>query len=151
MENVLRHLWPTLDDRHLLAAMRISIFVFTALVLTYSILSVGTPIYDMVSNAYQITLVGSFVPLTFGLYWRKATTQGAIGSIVLGIGVWALLTFVPALSSFFPGQLGGLLASIAGMLVGSLMPQFIQDRQTDESKMYHVHPAHLGQDAPAST
>lgn len=144
VENVLRHLWPTLDDRHLLKAMRISIFVFAALVLTYAIASQGSSIYDMVSNAYQVTLVGSFVPLTFGLYWRRASTQGAMASIVLGIVVWALLTFVPGAKLYFPSPLGGLLASITGMIVGSLMPQYIMDRQTTESKMYHVHPAHLG-------
>ncbi len=96
MENVLRHLWPTLDDRHLLSAMRISIFVFAASVLTYAIASEGSSIYEMVSDAYQVTLVGSFVPLTFGLYWKRATTQGALASIILGITTWALLTFIPA-------------------------------------------------------
>ena len=151
VENVLRHLWPTLDDKHLLAAMRISIFVFAASVLTYAILSEGSSIYEMVSDAYQITLVGSFVPLTFGLYWRRASTQGALASIVLGIAVWAILTFVPGIGESFPAPLGGVLASIAGMVVGSLMPQYMPNRQTDESKMYHVHPAHLGQDTPASS
>ena len=45
----------------------------------------GTPIYELVSGAYQVTLVGAFVPLVCGLYWKRATTQGAIFSIVLGI------------------------------------------------------------------
>ncbi len=76
VENVLRHLRPSLDERQLLSAMRISIFVFAAAVLTYAIVSEGSSIYEMVSDAYQVTLVGSFVPLTFGLYWRRATTQG---------------------------------------------------------------------------
>lgn len=152
VENVLRHLWPTLDDRHLLTAMRVSIFVFAALVLTYAIASEGSSIYEMVSDAYQVTLVGSFVPLTFGLYWKRATTQGALASIVLGITTWALLTFIPAPGEnlpapgeYVPAPLAGVLASIAGMIVGSLMPQYMEDRQTDESKMYHVHPAHLGE------
>ena len=39
----------------------------------------------MVSGAYQVTLVGAFVPLVAGLYWKRATTQGAIFSIVLGV------------------------------------------------------------------
>jgi Na+/proline symporter len=47
-------------------------------VLTYSIKMEGTPIYELVSSAYQVPLVGAFVPLVFGLYWKRATTQGAI-------------------------------------------------------------------------
>jgi putative FmdB family regulatory protein len=42
----------------------------------------GTPIYELVSGAYQVPLVGAFVPLVCGLYWKRATTQGAIASIV---------------------------------------------------------------------
>ncbi len=151
VENVLRHLWPSLDDRHLLRAMRISIFVFAASVLSYAIMSEGSSIYEMVSDAYQITLVGSFVPLVFGLYWRKATTQGAVLSIVFGITTWGLLTFIPGLAEEYPAPLCGVLASVFGMIVGTWMPQWIEDRQTDESRMYHVHPAHLGQEPADET
>ena len=56
-------------------------------VLAYAIIMKGTPIYELVSAAYQVTLVGAFVPLVFGIYWKRATTQGAIFSLVLGIGV----------------------------------------------------------------
>ena len=48
----------------------------------------GTSIYDLVSAAYQVTLVGAFVPLVMGLYWKRATTQGAILSLALGIATW---------------------------------------------------------------
>lgn len=161
VENVLRHLWPTLDDRHLLTAMRITILIFTALVLTYAICVHGTSIYDMVSAAYQVTLVGSFVPLVFGLYWKRATTQGALLSIILGVGVWLSLTVcslagaeletslgtvLRAIGDSFPAQLAGLLASVFGMLAGSLMPQGIRDEKTSEEKEYRVHPEHLGHD-----
>jgi solute:Na+ symporter, SSS family len=148
VENILRHLWPTLDDRHMLSAMRITILAFTSIVLTYAILMQGTSIYDMVSAAYQVTLVGSFVPLAFGLYWRRATTQGALLSIFCGVGVWLTLTLNSAWGEVIPGQLGGLAASVIGMVLGSLLPQWIRSSQTTEEKAYHVHPAHLGHDAP---
>lgn len=141
VENILRHLWPTLDDRHLLKAMRISIFVFAFSVLTYAIVSHGTPIYDMVSAAYQITLVGAFVPLAFGVYWRRATTQGAIASIVFGVGVWLVFTLVSSLGKEFPSQLAGLIASIIGMIFGSLLPQWIAHSPATEEATYQVHPA----------
>ena len=144
VENILRHLWPSLDDRHMLSAMRITILVFTSIVLTYAILMQGTSIYDMVSAAYQVTLVGSFVPLSFGLYWRSATTQGALASIALGVSVWLVLTLVPALGEMLPSPLGGLLAAILGMLMGSKLPQWIPHSPASEEKTYKVHPEHLG-------
>ncbi|WP_284620331.1 sodium:solute symporter family protein [Aquabacterium humicola] len=129
VENILKNLRPHMSDRQQLLAMRWSIVVFAALVLAYAIAMKGTPIYDLVSSAYQVTLVGAFVPLVFGVYWKRATTQGAILSVAAGIGVW--IVFFPQVSTLgedFPGQLAGLLAGIVGMVAGSLMPQFLRNR-----------------------
>jgi Na+/proline symporter len=82
-----------------------------------------------VSEAYQITLVGAFVPLTLGLYWKRATTQGAVLSLALGVTTWILL-LIPALNRWdgdIPGQLAGLLAALIGMIAGSLLPQWLPD------------------------
>jgi Na+/proline symporter len=94
----------------------------------------GTSIYEMVSSAYQVPLVGAFVPLTFGLYWKRASTQGAIVAIVLGLSVWAVLLFTP-LGEEFPAQLAGLLASLLGMVIGSLAPQFIHNTHASHHKL----------------
>ncbi|MDB5943251.1 MAG: sodium:solute symporter [Ramlibacter sp.] len=125
-ENIWRQFVPRTSDRQELMTMRITVLVFSAFVLAYAIYSQGTPIYEMVSGAYQVTLVGAFVPLVFGLYWKKASTQGAIFSIVLGLLTWALFLATPA-GEQFPAQLAGLLAGLAGMLVGSLGPQAIRN------------------------
>ena len=124
VENIWRQFKPGMDDREELKTMRITVLVFSTLVLTYAIVMQGTPIYEMVSGAYQVTLVGAFVPLVFGLYWKKATTQGALLSITLGVAVWLLLLFTPA-GAVFPAQLAGLLAALVGMLAGSLGPQVL--------------------------
>lgn len=136
VENILKNLKPGMSDRQVLLSLRVTILVFTALVLTYAISMQGTAIYDMVSSAYQVTLVGAFVPLTFGLYWKRATTQGAILSIVAGIGTW--IPFVVNsvwgdghYNEVIPGQLAGLLAALAGMWLGSLLPQLIRDHRTE--------------------
>ncbi|NRF69072.1 sodium:solute symporter family protein [Aquincola sp. S2] len=129
VENILKNLRPHMNDRQQLLAMRWSIVIFAALVLAYAIAMKGTPIYDLVSSAYQVTLVGAFVPLAMGVYWKRATTQGAIFSVAAGIGVWIL--FFPQISTLgeaFPGQLAGLIAALVGMVAGSLMPQFLQNR-----------------------
>jgi SSS family transporter len=135
VENILKNIRPGMTDRQILLSLRITILVFTALVLTYAIKMQGTAIYDMVSSAYQVTLVGAFVPLTFGLYWQRATTQGAVLSIFAGIGVWAAFLFNSAWGDAFPGQLAGLLAALAGMFAGSLLPQFITDHRTRQAHM----------------
>jgi solute:Na+ symporter, SSS family len=129
VENILKNLMPGMSDKQELRLMRITIFVFTGLVLAYAIAMKGTPIYELVSAAYQVPLVGAFVPLTFGLYWKRATTQGAVLSIVLGIGTLALFTFVPEWGEAFPGQLAGLILALAGMVLGSLAPQLLADHQ----------------------
>jgi Na+/proline symporter len=122
-----------MSDQATLRAMRISVLVFTVCVLGYAITMQGTSIYELVSGAYQVPLVGAFTPLVFGLYWKRATTQGAITSVVLGLGTWLLFIAVPGWAEAFPQQLAGLLAAITGMLVGSLMPQFMADHKG------HVH------------
>src|SRR5437899_9777564 len=118
-----------MSDKQQLFATRVSIVAFAELVLAYAIALKGTSIYDLVSAAYQVTLVGAFVPLVTGLYWKRATTQGAIASLVLGVGTW-LLFFpqVTTLGQEFPGQLAGLIAAFAGMVVGSLAPQRLKNR-----------------------
>ncbi len=129
VENILKNLRPNMSDRQQLFAMRATIVVFASLVLAYAIVMKGTPIYDLVSAAYQVTLVGAFVPLVMGLYWHRATTQGAIASLAAGIGTWIL--FFPQLSSLgerFPGQLAGLIAALVGMVFGSLLPQVLKNR-----------------------
>ncbi|KQV98005.1 sodium:solute symporter family protein [Rhizobacter sp. Root1221] len=127
VENIWRQFVPRRSDRQELLTMRIAVLVFSVCVCAYAIALQGTPIYDMVSGAYQVTLVGAVVPLTFGLYWKRATTQGAALSIGLGAAVW--LAFLnTSIGAVFPAQLAGFLAAIAGMLVGSLAPQVVLNR-----------------------
>ena len=143
VENILKNLRPGMTDRQQLLAMRLTIVAFTGIVLAYAIAMKGTPIYDLVSTAYQVTLVGAFVPLVMGLYWKRATTQGAIVSVAAGIAVWVL--FFPqlggeALSKEFPGQLAGLIAAFLGMIAGSLAPQILRDRQEPRATMAGLTP-----------
>lgn len=134
VENIWRQFRPRLGDQQELKTMRVTVLVFSALVLLYAIRMQGTPIYEMVSGAYQVTLVGAFVPLVFGLYWKKASTQGAIFSIVLGILTWGLFLATPA-GEAFPAQLAGVLAALVGMLAGSLGPQAIANRHAGHHKL----------------
>ena len=129
VENILRNLKPGMSDQQTLKAMRVSVVVFTFCVLVYSITMEGSSIYELVSGAYQVPLVGAFVPLLMGVYWKRATTQGALLAVVLGMGVWLWFVASPVLNEAFPQQLAGLIASFTGMLGGSLLPQFIADQK----------------------
>jgi SSS family transporter len=125
VENILKNIIGTQEDKKALLTMRISLFVFTGCVLIYAIVMEGTPIYELVSGAYQFPLVGAFIPLVCGLYWKKATTQGAIYSITLGLAAWLTFMLTP-LGEQFPQQFAGLLGAIVGMVAGSLLPQAIK-------------------------
>ncbi len=133
-ENIWRQFRPQMSDRQELKTMRITVLVFSTLVLIYAISMQGTSIYEMVSGAYQVTLVGAFVPLVAGLYWSRATTQGAVFSIVLGILSWLLFLMTPA-GEEFPAQLAGLLAAVVGLLMGSLGPQALADQRASHHKL----------------
>ena len=136
-ENIWRQFFPHQSDQQELKAMRITVLVFSVLVLGYAIVMQGTSIYEMVSGAYQVTLVGAFVPLAFGLYWKKASTQGALFAIVMGLLTWLLFMLTPA-GEEFPAQLAGVLASLAGMLIGSLGRQAIRNQHAGHHKLVGV-------------
>jgi len=122
-ENVLRPFMPHTSDRQLLLNTRIILVTFTAGALLFALNSKST-MYEMVQNAYNVTLAGAFIPLVAGAYWKKATTQGALLSIVMGIGTWLTANTV-APEAMVPPNLLGFFASIIGMLMGSLAPQLL--------------------------
>jgi Na+/proline symporter len=133
-ENILRPTFKHLSDRQLLRLMRVVVLCFTVMVTVFSIWS-DLPIYNMVENAYSVTLVGAFVPLAFGLYWKRSNTQGALLSIFLGVAVW--VGWPKGAEEFCPGNLAGLFASLAGMLVGSMMSELVGAKSREAP-----HPAH---------
>ena len=122
-ENILKHFaFGDMSDKQMLRTMRIILLTFGVLVLWFALNSESS-IFHMVENAYKVTLVGAFVPLAFGLYWRRANNQGAILSILLGLGSWLLMELLTP-QTYWPPQLVGLLMSVAGMLLGSSLPEF---------------------------
>jgi SSS family transporter len=121
-ENILkRFLRKDLSDRQFLLTMRLVVIGFGVFVTIFALNSESS-IYEMVGNAYKVTLCGAFVPLVFGLYWKKATSAGALLSIVFGVGTWLVLEWVSP-EGFVPPQLAGLIASAVWMVIGSLATQ----------------------------
>jgi Na+/proline symporter len=120
-ENVIRRVLPDLSDPQFLRMMRVVLVVFACVVLAIA-LSSSSSIYSLVVNTYKVTLVAAFVPLCAGLFWPKATTQGALLAIVTGLLTWILCEILGSANSVWPPQLLGFLVAIAGMVVGSLLP-----------------------------
>ena len=145
-ENVLRPFVPHMGDRQFLLTLRIILVTFTAAALLFALNSKST-MYEMVQNAYNVTLVGAFVPLLAGAYWKRATTQGALASIVFGVGTWLTATQV-APDALVPANLLGLFASAIFMGLGSIAPQVLRhhgrsiEHTTQAAAQPHAKKAH---------
>ena len=112
-----------MSEKKLLIMTRWVVGVFSVLVTLYALWSLNqeTGIHQMVENAYKVTLVLAFVPLVAGLYWKRATTQGAYWAIAFGLLTWLPLEFLaPEGEGLIPPQFAGFLAATLGMLLGSL-------------------------------
>jgi Na+/proline symporter len=120
-ENIVRGFFKHLTDHDLLKIMRITVLCFSVAVTFFAINS-ELSIFKMVESAYKVTLVAAFVPLAFGVYWPRANSLGGLLAVICGLTVWiGCEIFAP--KSILPPQLAGLFASIAGMLLGSLLPK----------------------------
>jgi solute:Na+ symporter, SSS family len=135
-ENVMRPFMRKIDDKQFLIILRIVLVAFTLAALIFALNSRST-MYEMVQNAYKVTLVGAFIPLAVGLVWKRASTQGALVSVLAGFSFWigaelGLIAIPIAAANpangFVPPQIIGLIASAIGMLLGSLAPQRFESR-----------------------
>jgi Na+/proline symporter len=115
---------PRMSDRMFLRTMRTVLVSFAGIVLLFALNSEAS-IFKMVENAYKVTLVAAFVPLFAGLYWKKASTQGALCAIAMGLTVWLVLELLVPRHGVWPAQLVGFLMAGLGMVVGSLLPQWV--------------------------
>jgi solute:Na+ symporter, SSS family len=130
-ENILKGIIGHQSDRHFLWTMRTVVVCFTVAVTLFALTSTAS-IYEMVGNAYKVTLVAAFIPLVSGLYWKRANNQGALFSIVAGVSTWLVMEIFHA-DGLWPPQLAGLLMSALGMLLGSLLPNLTQRRHQSAS------------------
>jgi SSS family solute:Na+ symporter len=116
-ENIVRPFFRNMSDRQFLLLLRVVLVTFTLGALLFALNSKST-MYEMVQNAYKVTLVSCIVPLAAGIYWKRANVPGAVLSVVLGLGAWITAEFVAA-EATVPPQLVGLAASLFGMVVGA--------------------------------
>jgi Na+/proline symporter len=123
-ENVIRGFWPKIGDHQFLWVMRATLVSFGGIVLAFALNS-DSSIFEMVESAYKVTLAGAFVPLLSGIFWKRATTQGALAAIFGGLLSWLMIEILIGEESLIPPQLVGLSISAVGMIAGSLLPQWV--------------------------
>ena len=116
-ENIIKPLLPRMSDRQFLLTLRLVLVSFTLAALMFALNSKKT-MYDMVQNAYSVTLVCAFVPLAAGIFWKRANNTGAILSAILGLVAWLAADMLAA-DATVPSPLVGLGFSVAGMVAGS--------------------------------
>lgn len=135
-ENIIRGALPGMSDRAFLWTMRATLWCFAGIVLTFALHTEAT-IFKMVENAYKVTLVSAFFPLFLGLYWKRASTQGALFGIAAGLSTWLALEFFGgSLNEVWPPQLVGFLAAGAAMVIGSLAPPIAGRAATPRSEAH---------------
>lgn len=116
-ENFVKPLWGTrFSDSQFLILTKVSVLFFSAVGTTMACMR--SNIYELVGESSILSLVSLLVPLTLGIYWRRATSTGALLSMIFGILTWLIWE---QLDSDWPGLLAGLAASLLAMIIGSMM------------------------------
>jgi len=113
-ENIVRPRLKIITDKQFLLISRLSVLLVAAIAIGMA-LRRGN-IYELVGQAASVGLVSLFVPLTAGIFWKKANKIGAIASIFAGFSSWVIASLLnPPVEPI----LFGLSASIVGMVLGS--------------------------------
>ena len=114
-ENIIRPYFKSLSDRGLLHIMRLS--VVGVAICSAIMAALRQDIYELVAQSSALSLVSLFIPLTAGLYWKKASNFGALAAIIAGMAAWIVCEI---LGTEIPSLIYGGLASLLAMIVGSL-------------------------------
>lgn len=115
-------------DKHLLLITRLSILAFGAMATAMACMR--SNIYELVSESSIFSLVSLFVPLTMGLYWKRASSGGASLAMVAGILTWAIFELC---ETGWPSLIPGTLASLIGMVAGSYI--WPKDKKRNENRI----------------
>jgi solute:Na+ symporter, SSS family len=104
------------NDKELLAVTRISVLGFS--VVATIMACMRSNIYELVGESSIFSLVSLFAPLVLGLYWKRASSTGALLAMVVGV---VTLFLVNLLDLTWPSLVPALLLSILAMIIGSLV------------------------------
>jgi Na+/pantothenate symporter len=85
-------------------------------------------IYELVGESSILSLVSLFAPLVFGLFWGRASSSGALLSMIFGTFTWIIFEM---LNTGWPALVPALIASILALVMGSL---FLKNKKNNDDK-----------------
>lgn len=121
-ENLIRPYFPGLTDARLLLWTRLSV-ILVAAISCYFAMS-DTDIVSLVVASLSLVMVCLFIPLTFGLFWKKSSLFGAWAAIIGGGVSWFICYL---LETPVDATLIGTTVSLIAMITGSLWKPDAQD------------------------
>jgi solute:Na+ symporter, SSS family len=105
-----------MNDKQLLLLTRFSVLLFSALATVMACLR--SNIYELVGESSILSLVSLFAPLTFGLYWKRSNSTGALLAMVFGMLTWIIFE---VWTTEWPSLIPATFMSIAALISGSLI------------------------------
>jgi SSS family transporter len=116
-ENLIKPLSRSrLNDKQLLFITRICVLLFATLSTVMACMR--SNIYELVGESSILSLVSLFAPLTFGLYWKRASAAGALMSMLLGMFSWIIFEIF---GTSWPTMISATIVSIFALIAGSLI------------------------------
>lgn len=116
-ENLVKPLYGhKFSDKQFLILTKASVLLFSLIGTIMACLR--SNIYELVGESSVLSLVSLFVPLSLGLYWKKASPTGAFLSMVLGMITWIIFG---VFKTDWPGLVPATIVSAVGMIVGSII------------------------------
>ena len=113
--DLVRFFKPASSDRTSLKTTRVAVLVLGIAALTLALHK--STVYDLIVDSWSILLATLFVPLTAGIWWKRANGRGALAAILTGFFSWQiLLVATPDL----PADLAAVPFALAALILVSL-------------------------------
>jgi SSS family transporter len=136
-ENLIKPHFKDITDGQLLFFTRLCV-VFVAIV-SAMMAFFNTSIHGLVVDSVMLYLVCLIVPFALGLHWKRASVKGAWAAVLAGGAVWLLCK---SLETRIEPWMFGLAASLAAMIVGSLLTPDESRAQFEEGQRAPSVPAY---------
>lgn len=115
-ENVIKPLMkkkPT--DKQLLMLTRLSVIFFSIAATILACLN--SNIFELVGVSSVLSLVSLFIPMSFGMYWKRSSSAGAILGMISGMIAWFWFESNPlSVPSLVPATLISMIAFLLGSI-----------------------------------
>jgi SSS family solute:Na+ symporter len=129
-ENLIKPLMKNrMSDKRMLIITRICVLLFSVVATVMACMR--SNIYELVGESSILSLVSLFAPLTFGLYWKRASSGGALMSMVLGMLTWIIFEFY---DTSWPSLVPALGVSIVAMIAGSFVWRRTENHDQDRTQ-----------------